>query len=137
MRLCKNAYNSGDAEFRKVETTLGNIYMHRLLREPAGHLTLEEFRPGEKMMWPFWHDEVHIVVSGRAELSVSSPPALKTVEKFVCEPGDAYLIYRGDLISFEVLSDEPYRHLCVIMPAIPVPSGDHLVQDHLEAIERY
>ena len=137
MKLCKNAYNREDVDFTKVETTVGNIYMKRLLREPAGHLTLEEFRPGEDVAWPFWHHEVHVIVSGRAELTVASPPALKTNETFLTEAGDAYMIHRGDVIRFRVMSDEPYRHLCIVIPAIPVPSGDHLLGDHIDKIGRY
>lgn len=137
MRLCKNAYNKGEIDFRKVETSVGNLYIHRLVREPAGHLTIEEFRPGEEVMWGFWHHEVHVVISGRAELKVSSPPVLKNTDTFTTEAGDAYLIHRGDLVRFKVISDEPYRHLCVIMPAIPVPSGDHLVAEHLDSVDKY
>jgi hypothetical protein len=137
MQLCKNAYNTGDIDFRLVETTCGNLYMHRLLREPAGHLTIEEFHPGEDVTWPFWHHEVHVVIRGTAELEVSSPPALRNRDRFSTAAGDAYMIHRGDLIRFKVTSDEPYRHLCVIMPAIPIPSGDQLIAERYEALERY
>ena len=92
------------------------VRLRRLINDPAGTVSVEDFLPGSEMRWAFWHDEIHFVLSGRAEISYTLPPSHTNIRKRITEQGDTYLILNGSRLTFKVLSNEPYRHLCVIMP---------------------
>lgn len=118
-----------------VPGTLEKIRLRRLIGDSAGTLSIEDFLPGKEMKWAFWHDEMQIVLSGKAEITYTLPPSHREVKKFIANEGDAYLILGGTYATFNVLSDVPYRHLTIIMPryhyekwlledAVKVPKGD-------------
>ena len=64
-------------------------------------------------------------------MTFSMPPFHQNEETAVTELGDLYMAYRGERITCKVISDEPYRHMCISVPAVPLPSGDHLVLDQM------
>lgn len=130
MKICRKIFEVDDNEMKTIKTVRGNLYMKRLIREPAGHVTVEDFASGDTVTWSFHHTEIHYVIKGKAEVKYSMPPLHLKEESTTVEKGDIYMIYSGEQITWKVISDEPYRHLCIIMPAIPVPSGDHLVEEH-------
>jgi ethanolamine utilization protein EutQ (cupin superfamily) len=69
------------------------------------------------------HDEVHYVTKGRAEITFHLAPLMIETGKIIAEAGSIYLLPRGARIVWRVLSDEPFRHLCICVPnpGYPVP----------------
>ena len=96
--------------------TKEKVRVRRLVSDPAGTIGLEDFLPGTEMKWAFWHDEVQLVVSGKAEVTYSLPPSHAKTRTAVLSEGDCYLILRGTFAKFKVISDGPFRHFAVIMP---------------------
>ena len=94
------------------------VRVRRLVSDPAGTIGLEDFLPGTEMKWAFWHDEVQLVVSGKAEVTYSLPPSHARTRTVVLNEGDSYLILRGTFATFKVISDVPFRHFAVIMPRV-------------------
>lgn len=131
MYLVKRVGEVDEKELKEIKTIGGRLWIKRCFREPAGHISIEDFAPGDTFSWGYWHDEVHYIVKGKAELTYSMPPFHEKEEKAVVEAGDAYMIYKGEHITFKILSKEPFRHMCIIMPAVPLPSGDHLILDQM------
>jgi len=131
MKIIKNVAEVNEKDFNEIQTIGGKLWIKRCFREPAGHISVEDFAPGDVFTWSFWHDEVHYITKGKAEMTFSMPPFHQKEETAVAEAGDIYMIYRGERITFKVISDEPYRHVCIIMPAVPLPSGDHLILDQM------
>ncbi len=84
--------------------------------EPACQINFEDFFKGPDVLWTVPHDEVHYVTKGRAEITYHLPPLMRDGGKVVAEAGDVYLIPRGTHIVWRVLSDEPFRHLCICYP---------------------
>jgi quercetin dioxygenase-like cupin family protein len=132
MKICKRVFDITDKDLTKVKTVVGPLHMKRLIKEPACNMVIEDFEAGQEITWWYWHDEVHYVIQGKAEVTYSLPGLHQKEEKATIEEGDAYLLYRGERVTFRVTSETPYRHFCVVMPAIPLPSGDHLIQEHYE-----
>lgn len=132
MKLVKKVGEVDPKEMKEIKTLGGRLWIKRCFREPAGHITVEDFAPGDTFTWAFWHDEVHYIAKGSAELTYSMPPFHQKEEKAVVETGDCYMIYKGERITFKVTSKEPYRHVCFIMPAVPLPSGDQLILEHMQ-----
>ena len=87
-----------------------------LLNEPGAFVCLEDWPSGAESNWAFWHDEIHIILGGSADLSYTLPPNHTTVRQRSCREGDVYLIVNGSRAKWQVTSEDPYRHLCVIMP---------------------
>ena len=87
-----------------------------LINEPCANIGLEDFPGGTQLDWAFWHDEAHYVLEGKAELTYTLPPNHNRVKTVICEKGHVYLIMNGTRATWKVLSNEPYRHLCFIMP---------------------
>jgi hypothetical protein len=48
----------------KIKTVQGDLFMKRFVREPSGHITMEDFALGVTISWNFWHEEVHYIVKG-------------------------------------------------------------------------
>jgi len=135
MDIARNPANVPSSEYRKVETVLskkGYIYIKKMVRKAAGHITLEEFVPGDVMTHVFYHSEVHYVLQGEAEIIYSMPPFHQKEEKTYAKAGDAYLMYCGERVTWKITSDVPYRHICYMQPAPPLPSGDQLVDSLYE-----
>ena len=113
----------------KIKTVQGDLFMKRFVREPAGHITMEDFAPGVTISWSFWHEEVHYIIKGKAEMTFSEPPLHQNRQTITVEAGDIYLIRRGEYVTWKIGPKEPYRHLCIIMPAPYNPSGEQLVAE--------
>ena len=64
-------------------------------------------------------------------MTFSMPPFHQNEETAVTELGDLYMAYQGERITFKVISDEPYRHMCISVPGVPLQSGDSLVLDQM------
>lgn len=116
MRLFKDALNSHDQPLNRIETINGPIMLNSLFSEPAGLVGIQEFLPKEPLDWTFQHSEVLVVLEGEAQITFSMPPLHAQKEKIIAKAGDVLFIYAGERVLFEVISDQPFRHLCVIMP---------------------
>jgi quercetin dioxygenase-like cupin family protein len=102
------------SKFRAVNTGID---------EPACQVNYEDFVKGQDIVWTVAHDEVQYVVSGEAEITYHLPPLMIETGKVIAKPGSIYLIPRGCRIVWRVLSDTPFRHLCVTYPnpGYPIP----------------
>ncbi len=87
-----------------------------MVNDPRGNIAFEAFEPHQETRWAFWHDEVHVIWGGEAEVSYTLPPNHNKVVKKTFKKGDCYLILDGTRATFNVTSDEPYLHICIIMP---------------------
>jgi hypothetical protein len=137
MEIARDLANVSSSDYRKVESTSskkGFIYVRAMVRKAAGHITLEEFVPGDIMTCAYYCTEIHYVLQGEAEISYSLPPFFQKekVKKTYAKAGDAYLMYCGERVTFKITSDVPYRHICFLQPAPPLPNGEHLVDDLYE-----
>ncbi len=102
------------SKFRAVNTGID---------EPSTQINYEDFVKGQDIAWSMPHDEVQVVVSGRAEIEYHLPPLMLESGKVIAEPGSVYLLPQGARIVWRVLSDEPFRHLCICYPnpGYPIP----------------
>jgi mannose-6-phosphate isomerase-like protein (cupin superfamily) len=102
-------------EFREGKVT---VFTDVGLNEPGCIAAFEELRPDVPMKesWPFWFDEFHYVIKGKAEITFTSPPFHEKEEKIVLEAGDAYYTPIGTIATWKILSAEPFLHLNVVMP---------------------
>lgn len=116
MRLLKNALNSHDQPLERIDTANGPLKLNSLFSEPAGLVGIQEFLPNEPLDWSFQYSEVQVVLEGECQITFSMPPLHDSKEKIIAKPGDVLFIYAGERALFEVISDQPFRHLCVIMP---------------------
>jgi hypothetical protein len=91
--------------------------------EPACQVNYEDFYKGKDIVWSLFHDEVQVVVSGRAEIEYWLPPLMLEHGRAIAAPGSVYLLPRGCRVIWRVLSDEPFRHLCITYPnpGYPIP----------------
>lgn len=91
--------------------------------EPACQVNFEDFYAGKDIPWTLFHDEVQVVLKGRAEIEYWLPPLFTEHGKFVAEPGSVYLMPRGCRVVWRVLGEEPFRHLCITYPnpGYPIP----------------
>lgn len=91
--------------------------------EPACQVNFEDFYKGPDIVWSLFHDEVQVVLKGRAEIEYWLPPLMIEHGKVVAEPGSVYLLPRGCRVIWRVLSEEPFRHLCITYPnpSYPIP----------------
>ena len=83
---------------------------------PEGMMAIEDFLPGETSFWTFFHPEFHYVLKGRCEITYLLPPWYDEEKTLIAEPGDAYLLPTGSNVTFKVISEEAFRHMCVVMP---------------------
>ena len=86
-----------------------------VLNDPRAVVAHEVFLPNTTVDWAFWHDEVHIVTRGRAEVTYTLAPNHRKQVSKTLQAGDTYLIPDGARVRFDI-GDEPYIHICVIMP---------------------
>ncbi len=91
--------------------------------EPACQINYEDFLKGPDIVWTLAHDEVQYVVSGEAEVSYHLPPLMLESGKVVARTGSVYYLPRGCRVVWRVLSDAPFRHLCITYPnpGYPIP----------------
>ncbi len=86
-----------------------------VINDPRGVIAHEAFLPNTVVNWAFWHDEVHIVTRGTAEVTYTLGPNHRKQVTKTFQAGDTYVIPDGARVRFQVGS-EPFVHICVIMP---------------------
>ncbi len=98
--------------------------------EPSTQINYEDFYKGMDIGWSMPHDEVQVVVSGEAEIEYFLPPLMIESGKVIAKPGSVYLLPQGARIIWRVLSDEPFRHLCICYPnpRYPIPVADSVAK---------
>lgn len=84
--------------------------------EPGVQVNFEDFTKGPDIVWTLAHDEIQYVTSGEAEIEWHNPPLMIESGKVIAKPGSIYLLPRGCRVIWRVLSDEPFRHLCICVP---------------------
>ena len=91
--------------------------------EPCCQINFEDFVKGHDITWSMFHDEVQYITGGRAEITFYLPPLMLEHGKVIAEAGSVYLLPKGARITWRVLSDEPFRHLCITYPnpSYPIP----------------
>jgi mannose-6-phosphate isomerase-like protein (cupin superfamily) len=87
-----------------------------LMNEPASQVVLEDWFKGNPIEWVYFVDAFHIVISGRARITYQNPPDWPEARTVVAEPGMMYLTPRGSHVKWEILSDEPFRHVVLDIP---------------------
>lgn len=129
MELLKKVFEVDDKEMEKARIEYSEALrvpfsFKPLFRKPAGVIGIEDFYPGPPTHnFGLWYDEVIIVIKGKADIECRTPKAVGSWEtKTVSvEAGDCFFMFKGEQVSFEVTSEEAFRHLCIIMPAHPFP----------------
>jgi hypothetical protein len=91
-------------------------YLNVMINEPQAFVCAEEWPAGSESNWAFWHDEIHVVLEGEAEIEYTLPPNHMKVQTRTCGKGSVYVILSGTRARWKVLSEVPYSHMCVIMP---------------------
>jgi len=99
-----------------------------LVNDRRATIAYESFAPGEVVNWAFWHDEVHVITRGEAEVTYTLAPNHRKQVTKTFRTGDTYLIPNGARAQFRVTSDEPYLHVCVIMPRFEYSKDERLDQ---------
>lgn len=105
--------------------------------EPAVQINLEDFYKGQDIPWTLAHDEVHYVLMGECELEYHLPPLMIESGKVILKTGSTYYLPRGCRAVWRVLSDEPFRHLCVCYsnPGYPVPVARSKQRERVSAAQ--
>ena len=126
MKLMRKVFEVDEEEMvslRKYSEGIGaDLAIKTKLDDPACWTGVEDYFPGTvTSRLGYRHSEIHIVLKGKAEVEYATTHGYGDwiKKKFTAEPGDAYFIDLGDQVVFRVLSDEPYRHFCIIIPAAP------------------
>lgn len=98
--------------------------------EPSTQVNYEDFYKGMDIGWSMPHDEVQVVVSGEAEIEYFLPPLMAESGKVIAKKGSVYLLPQGARIIWRVISDEPFRHLCICYPnpRYPIPVADSVAK---------
>jgi hypothetical protein len=91
-------------------------YLKVLLNEPQAFVCLEEWPSGSENNWAFWHDEIHLVLDGEAEVTYTLPPNHTKMQSRNCGKGSLYVILAGTRARWSIVSEMPYSHVCFIMP---------------------
>ena len=86
-----------------------------VIDQPACQVVYEDFFDGADYMWTCWHDEIHYVTGGRAEITCHQPPMFEESTTFVAEAGCIYLIPRGARMDWRVL-ESPFRRFTIDVP---------------------
>ena len=91
--------------------------------QPGVQVNLEDFYKGEDIPWTLAHDELHYVLQGECEIEYHLPPLMSETGKVIAKMGSTYYMPRGCRVVWRVLSDEPFRHLCICVPnpGYPIP----------------
>ena len=87
-----------------------------LMNEPACQVVLEDWFKDNPIEWVYFVDAFHIVLSGRARITYRNPPDWPEERTVIAEPGMMYLTPRGSHVKWEILSDEPFRHVVLDIP---------------------
>ncbi|MDE1674874.1 hypothetical protein [Nocardia gipuzkoensis] len=100
-----------------------------LVNDERGVIAYESFAPGDTVHWAFFHNETHVITRGEAEVTYTLGPNFRKQVTKIFRAGDTYLIPSGARVRWRVGPDEPYLHICTIMPRF------HYTKD--ERIETY
>jgi hypothetical protein len=100
------------------------------IKEPACQVNFEDFFPGPAIEWFMSHDEVHYVTSGEAEIVAFAPPLHKEETRVIARAGSVYLLPRGLRVTWRVLGEAPFRHVCICFPdpGYPTPLARSVAQ---------
>lgn len=99
-----------------------------LVNDRRATLAYEAFEAGSTVNWAFWHDEVHVITRGEANVTYTLAPNHRKQVTKTFRKGDTYVIPNGARVRFEVGPDEPYMHVCVIMPRFEYSKDERLDQ---------
>jgi len=97
-----------------------------LVNDRRGTLAYESFAASSTVNWAFWLDEVHVITRGEAKVTYTLGPNHRKQVTKTFRKGDTYLIPNGARVRFEVGPDEPYLHVCVIMPRFEFSKDERL-----------
>lgn len=99
--------------------------------EPAVQINFEDFLPGPDIIWSMFHDEVQYVTAGHAQITFHLPPLMQVSGTVIAGPGAIYLLPRGARITWRVLNNQPFRHLCVCVPnpGYPIPFAHSIAHE--------
>ena len=96
--------------------TICQVVQDTVINEPQAIIILEDIPPGPELEWAFTYNEAQYIMGGKVEVTYTVAPWNRKVGKKTLEEGDVCLFFIGDRVIFKVLSEEPLRHLCFIMP---------------------
>lgn len=97
-----------------------------LVNDRRASIAYEAFAANSTVNWAFWHDEVHVIMGGEAEVTYTLAPNHRKQVTRTYRRGDAYVIPNGARVRFQVTSEEPYLHVCVIMPRFEYSKDERL-----------
>ena len=97
-----------------------------LVNDRRATIAYEAFAAGSTVNWAFWHDEVHVIRGGEAEVTYTLGPNHRKQVTRTYRQGDTYLIPNGARAQFRVTSSTPYLHVCVIMPRFEYSRDERL-----------
>ena len=87
---------------------------------PEGIMAIEDSLPAKDKRWTFFHTEFHYILKGEADISYTLPPWHDEEKTMHVKAGDAYLIPKGTEFMWNIYPEEPFRKMCVVMPAQPL-----------------
>lgn len=97
-----------------------------LVNDRRASIAYEAFPGKSTVNWAFWHDEVHVITGGEAEVTYTIAPNHRQVRTATFGPGAVYLIPSGARARFDIVSDEPYLHICLIMPRFELSKDERI-----------
>lgn len=100
-----------------VNGRLGGFPPDTAIIHPEGMMAVEDFFAGDTIRWPFPHAEFQYILKGKAELTYTLAPWHDEEKTLTVEPGDAYMIPNGAVVTFKIAPGDNFRKLCVVMPA--------------------
>src|SRR5690606_649069 len=78
-----------------------------LVNDRRGSIAYESFDGNSTVNWAFFHDEIHVITGGTADVTYTIAPNHRKITTKRFTTGDVYLIPSGARARFEVVSDEP------------------------------
>ena len=109
-KLQREVYHLGQSQF----------LIDWAINEPSCCAGFIEFDKDINQGFPFGHNEIHYVLSGKAEYTFTSQPAHMEERKAILAAGDLCLIRYGTAIKFHPI-EQPFRVAYVVMPMPEVP----------------
>jgi hypothetical protein len=113
-------FDQGKLEREVMHLGTSKFLVDYAINEPGCCAGFIEFDMPNEKAFPFGHNEVHYVKSGRAEYTFTSFPKHMEERKAVVDEGDLILIQYGTAIKWRPL-DKPFVVACVVMPMPEVP----------------
>jgi quercetin dioxygenase-like cupin family protein len=97
-----------------------------LVNDERGIIGYESFAAGDTVHWAFFHNEAHVITRGEAEVTYTLGPNFRKEVTKTFRAGDTYLIPNGARVRWKVGPDEPYLHICMIMPRFQYTKDERL-----------